>query len=166
MELETGAISRVVQEVWSSMLGVDVVDLLNHEPDPRKRGALLSIVKFMGAWQGTVSMNCSPELARQLAAGMFGTEPEQLSEEEIRDALGELVNIIGGNLKQLLPKPCNLSLPAVSEDASRNSDPEAGRLVSQANFAFENELFRVALSEGPPAKEEEITTQAGEPCKS
>ena len=35
-----------------------------------------------------------------------------MSDEELLDALGELVNIIGGNLKAYLPQPCHLSLPA------------------------------------------------------
>ena len=166
MELQTDAITTVVQQGWSSMLGLDLADGVRPGPDPRERGAMLSFVQFGGAWHGIVLMDCSPELARQLAAGMFGTAPGDLKTEEVHDALGEIVNIIGGNLKQLLPKPCHLSLPAVQEEGGQPVHPVEWRLVSEAGFAFENESFRVALLEGPPVQVENDSERGEVPCKS
>ena len=47
-------------------------------------------IHITGSWEGTVMVACSVELARKVAAGMFGIEPEEAAEDEIQDALGEM----------------------------------------------------------------------------
>ena len=37
--------------------------------------------------------------------------PEVLEEEDVDDALGELANVVGGNVKAVLPGPSVLGLP-------------------------------------------------------
>ena len=49
---------------------------------------------------------------------MFGAEPGDLSDDEVSDALGELTNMVGGNIKSLLPAPSQLSLPSVAAGES------------------------------------------------
>ena len=46
---------------------------------------------------------------------MFGSAPDVVTDAEVVDALGELTNMIGGNVKSLLPAPSQLSLPMVSD---------------------------------------------------
>jgi chemotaxis protein CheX len=60
----------------------------------------------------------SDELAARIASGMFGAEAGELSDEEILDAMGELVNIIGGNAKGIIDCECRLSLPCVGRYTS------------------------------------------------
>jgi len=40
---------------------------------------------------------------------------EEVTSDEIGDALGELANVLGGNVKAMLPAPSTMSLPTVSE---------------------------------------------------
>ena len=47
---------------------------------------------------------------------MHGREPEALTDAEVRDAWGELVNMVGWNLKALVPPVSRLGLPAVLSD--------------------------------------------------
>ena len=47
---------------------------------------------------------------------MHGREPEALTDAEVRDAWGELVNMVGWNLKALVPPRSRLGLPAVLSD--------------------------------------------------
>jgi CheY-specific phosphatase CheX len=54
-----------------------------------------------GARTGTVAVSCSPELARRVAAAMFGTSG-QVPDEDARDALREVANIVAGNFKSLV----------------------------------------------------------------
>jgi chemotaxis protein CheX len=44
---------------------------------------------------------------------MFAMSEDELSEEEIRDAVGEIVNMVGGNLKGIVEGESSLSLPCV-----------------------------------------------------
>jgi chemotaxis protein CheX len=52
-------------------------------------------------------------VARELAAAMFGIEADDLGDEELVDALGEVTNMIGGNVKALVGGNV-LSLPSVT----------------------------------------------------
>jgi chemotaxis protein CheX len=46
---------------------------------------------------------------------MFAMSEDELTEAEIRDAVGEIVNMVGGNLKGIVEGDSSLSLPCVGE---------------------------------------------------
>ncbi|MCA9640883.1 MAG: chemotaxis protein CheX [Polyangiaceae bacterium] len=102
-------ISDVTLEVWSTML--------EGEPAPAELAPAESYVSasvsISGAWHGTVLINCSTDLASSVACSMFELEREDLDDELISDAIGELANMIGGALKCLIPGSCTLSMPTV-----------------------------------------------------
>ena len=68
-----------------------------------------------GEWNGTVCVSCSQLAARHATSAMFGMEDDELTADEINDAVGELVNVVGGNIKSLVPGPSVLGLPTVIE---------------------------------------------------
>ncbi|MCZ7527730.1 MAG: chemotaxis protein CheX [Acidimicrobiia bacterium] len=72
-------------------------------------------MQITGAWEGAVMLDLPEPLARDAAAAMFGMEPDELGDDEVLDALGELANMIGGNVKGMLDADCKLSLPTVAE---------------------------------------------------
>jgi flagellar motor switch protein FliN len=76
----------------------------------------ISSVCFAGDSTGIVSLHVGDELSRRMAANMLGMEPEEIEgTSEIEDMLGELGNIVGGNLKSALTDTglrCALSTPS------------------------------------------------------
>jgi len=101
----------IAQNVWSATLGLElqaVSENVRSVDDP----TLIASVQITGAWQGGVSVHCSCAQARRFAALMFGAEA---SASDTRDAMGELTNMVGGNLKGCLTGPAQLSLPTVFE---------------------------------------------------
>ena len=54
----------------------------------------------------------TPTVAERLACVMF--QVDEASPEEVRDLLGEMANLVGGNIKGMLPGPSRLSLPVVA----------------------------------------------------
>lgn len=78
----------------------------------------ISWVRISGGWEGAIALSCPPELARMAAVFMFSVEPDGASLEDAREALAELTNIVGGNLKALLPPPCHSSLPMLIRGAA------------------------------------------------
>src|SRR5208337_3507809 len=78
-------------------------------------GALTVCVKITGAWDGEVRLYCSEPLAQSIAAAIFQVEANHAANDEILDALSELIHIVGGNLKALLPQPVTLSLPSLPD---------------------------------------------------
>ncbi|MCA9630625.1 MAG: chemotaxis protein CheX [Myxococcales bacterium] len=107
--IDANQINEATGEVWSTMLGA--------EPSPANatetEGFVSASVSISGAWNGTVLINCAAELASQVACTMFELEQEDLDDELIADALGEVANMIGGKLKGMLPAPSTLSMPTV-----------------------------------------------------
>jgi chemotaxis protein CheX len=75
---------------------------------------------------------------------MLGEEPAEIN-DDVRDVLGELANIVGGNLKSLFSPGVGLSLPFVAEGkdyALHLCDSHNGTTVS---FTCEVGTFHVSL---------------------
>ncbi|MBI4396257.1 MAG: chemotaxis protein CheX [Elusimicrobia bacterium] len=72
---------------------------------------LIACIHITGAWEGSVVLECPLVLAQQMAARLFDTEPQSVPSVNVQDLLQELVNMIGGQVKTLLPGPSWLSLP-------------------------------------------------------
>ena len=83
-------------------------------------------------------------LAKQVASIMFDLHGELVENELIQDALGELTNMTGGNIKSLLPEPCFISLPAVAVTDSAMRIP-GSELVTKITFNCNGKNFQVSL---------------------
>jgi len=138
------------------MLGVEVIVELTHavlfpllgevehaSSNSIREELMRGSVTIRGTSNAIVTVDCSESLARRLGAAMFDTDEEELSDEEIEDALGEVANIIGGNIKALLPGPSKLGLPEI--DAKVSEDPRGAVVVKQA-FECTGEPFRVVFA--------------------
>jgi chemotaxis protein CheX len=142
------------------MLGIEEVVSLTHNvlfpligdveepcaPMEMPGGLLRGSVSIQGTSQAIVSVDCSEVLARSIAAAMFSQDPGELTEDEVLDSLGEIANIIGGNIKALLPGPSKLGLPQVERDVD---GPPARPVVLQA-FLCTGEPLRVTVATWPP----------------
>jgi chemotaxis protein CheX len=108
-------LAAVVEGAVSVLLGFDPGELTTATaPTSCTIGAA---VHFTGDWQGAVVVACDSEYGKEAAAAMFGSAPDAVDDEEFGDALGELANVIAGNVKPLLPAPANLSLPILIQGA-------------------------------------------------
>ncbi len=150
MEFYHNALRETVRNIWTVILGFDVEDLTNVEAALRRLSAdrtLTACVHINGAWSGSVLIYCSAALARAAAAVMFGKEPVQVTSEDVEDALGELANMTGGNMKALLPQPCELSLPAVVEGLDYHFVVPGSTIISRVLLAYEDDPFLITLLE-------------------
>jgi len=132
------------ESIWKSILSLDVKPIQNGSVESEKNYALAGCVQITGAWNGTVTMHYPMPLAKKVASIMFDLNGEPVENELIQDALGELTNMTGGNIKSLLPEPCFLSLPAVAVTDSAMRVP-GSELVSKITFEGNGENFQVSL---------------------
>jgi chemotaxis protein CheX len=132
MQLEQRQVHQVVEQVWAAILGWQVD--AGNETSVGRTGQ----VPISGAWEGLVALTCDEELARQAAGAMFDCDPELLTSAEIDDALGELANIVGGNLRPLLPQQNRMGLP-------RAVDGLTGKVVMQVPFRSFGRPFQITL---------------------
>ena len=148
MIIEDDRIRRSVEDLWSTVLGLPI------RPDPASilfdstPGLLTGCIEISGAWQGAVTLDCGSTLARSAAAIMFGIEPGETSHDQVHDALGELTNILGGQVKSLLPEPCRLSLPAIAEGADYAFRCLDDKVLTRLDFTCEDAPVRVTIVEG------------------
>ncbi|WP_426511979.1 chemotaxis protein CheX [Dactylosporangium sp. McL0621] len=70
-------------------------------------------VSIAGAWNGHVLLRCRADGAAAIAAAMLEMPAGSVRPEDVVDAAGELMNIIAGNVKSLLPQPSVVALPQV-----------------------------------------------------
>jgi CheY-specific phosphatase CheX len=132
------------ESIWKSILSLDVKSSQNGSADSENSFALVGCVQITGAWNGAVTMHYPMSLAKKVASIMFDLHGEPVENELIQDALGEMTNMTGGNIKSLLPEPCFLSLPAVAVTDSAMRVP-GSKLVSKVTFQCNGENFQVSL---------------------
>jgi chemotaxis protein CheX len=111
-------VASIAGDVWQSFLGEELVahPLEDQAPDLTGR-TVTGCVQVSGVWKGSIFLQVGADLAAHAAEQMFMADPGTLSTEEVCDGLGELTNMVGGNIKSLLPGPSALSLPSVAEGA-------------------------------------------------
>ncbi len=131
MEFSTEALGQIVTDIWTSMLGFPV-EARGEPMDVNGTRHLSASVQISGGWEGTVLVSCPEALAQRVAGVMFDT-PEA-SDDEIRDALGEVANMTAGNVKALVESYCRLSLPMVAEGRELAISIPGSKVVAQANF--------------------------------
>jgi chemotaxis protein CheX len=112
-------VQMVVEEVWTSFLGTEDPHVVGTPAD--LRAGWSAAVTVTGAWEGMVSVELPTTMAEEVCRRMLGVE--DTVDEDVADAVGELVNMIGGNVKSLMPGPSVLSLPVVAAGrVARSSD--------------------------------------------
>ena len=74
---------------------------------------LTSFVQITGDWEAVVLLECSQWQACQFAGRILSMAPPEEVNDDVRDVLGELANMIGGNMKSEMPTGVRLSMPTV-----------------------------------------------------
>jgi len=136
-------IEEITREIWSAM--IDDAGSLEHRGAAKETDGLTGSVAISGSWNGTFDVWFSKAAARQATAKMFAAEIDQLTDADIWDAVGELVNIIGGNLKSLLPSPAVLSLPTVTDGTRAGAGLDEAQHVSELRFAWLEEPILISV---------------------
>ena len=106
-------LKQIVDDVWSSYLDPDGLQPLIPADPAKAKFDAMSAVSITGAWHGHVMFACTEKAARDATAAFLAMDPAEVGEEDMADVLGEMANIIGGNVKSMLPNGCFLSLPHV-----------------------------------------------------
>jgi chemotaxis protein CheX len=141
-------VHMLVGEVWASFLGSEIYP---GSAAPEQLNEVISSVSIAGAWTGHLVLGLAGTGAAAVAQAMFGIENDQVSHEELADAVGELGNVIAGNIKSMLPEPSTLSLPQVVFDAGSFALPST-RLCLTTVMEWDNNSIAVSLWEASPAE--------------
>jgi len=145
--IEEERVGKAIETIWTTMLGIPANANQIMMVSRLKASTLTGCIHITGAWQGAIKLECSGALARRVAAIMFAADVCDVTPDQINDALGELTNIIGGNIKALLPEPSHLSMPAVTEGTDYLFSVPGSRPTVQMSFTCEGKPFQVTVLE-------------------
>jgi chemotaxis protein CheX len=142
-------VTEITSSVWKAFLPES--DEIIPIPMVPPNGSLTGTVFISGSWNGLVSLSCSSLAAARAAALMFDAPVEDISRADVLDAVGELVNIVGGNLKGMLPSPTGLSLPSVTDGTLHVNTVPGTELLVDVQLSWMDEPVYVAIwgGDGP-----------------
>lgn len=127
-------ITRAVKEVFATMLSQPARPL---PLDPAQAAVALRLeqphvvgtVGFIGAIKGLIYLYLDLGFARRCSAGLLGIsipELDELGDEAVNDAVGELTNMTVGTFKNQLSDhgyPCRLTIPSILRGSQFHIEP-------------------------------------------
>ncbi|SFP94463.1 Chemotaxis phosphatase CheX [Geodermatophilus dictyosporus] len=127
--IDEATVQEIAEQAWLALVGED--EVLVPLPAPLPAETLSSWVEIVGPWTGWVALTCGRDTALDLTRALLGEHaPEEVEQEDVHDALGELANVVGGNVKAVLPGPSVLGLPEVG------TTPPSGREADSVRVAL------------------------------
>ncbi|MEA3280847.1 MAG: chemotaxis protein CheX [Thermodesulfobacteriota bacterium] len=136
-DLRTSVINSV-KDVFDTMLSMDI-EVSSAVTQASLDGIkLVGSVSFVGDAMGSVYVQVSDDFAHNITAAMLGIDVEEIEgEDEISDVVGELSNMIGGNLKSGFCDfglTCALSTPSII--TGKDFKVETINMARHERFAF------------------------------
>jgi chemotaxis protein CheX len=112
-------------------------------------GDISGIMNFSGRIEGSVTVSFTEELAKDVIAKIMGISASDISDDDLRDGVGELINIISGNAKAALSETefsHEIALPAVIRGMGHEIRHSDGAPCMVVLFEAEKKPFAVLVS--------------------
>jgi chemotaxis protein CheX len=160
------AVRSSTQEVFSTMLGLEITpgeQVAEQRPAGEHSSRLVSLIGLAGTWSGTGSLACSGEFACAMASSLLASSFEAVN-DEVLDAVGEITNMIIGNVKTALEEKLGamgLSTPTVI--FGRNFQTRSARIHDWTVVSFDSgpERMSVQLCLTPNGASQKTTLRPG-----
>src|SRR5438270_2283530 len=116
-KLIVAAVSSATEEVFSTMLGLEVApgNPYTEVNTPGPSDGLIAVIGLAGTWVGTASICCNASLACRISSHMLGTQYVEVN-DDVLDVISEIANMIIGSFKTVAETylgPLGLSIPTV-----------------------------------------------------
>lgn len=122
MLIDATTLAQVTIDVCTTMLDLQLTlkskVVIGDDP-------VVGCVTMLGGQSSTVEVETSREVAVAIASQMFSLYPMAITSAEIIDAIGEIANMIGGNLKGILNSNLDLTVPHVEFRAGTPWTPKS-----------------------------------------
>lgn len=107
-------INDLIQQCWLDSTG-SPIELSDAEELSSHDQLFIASVVFTGTDQGSLTIIMSELMAKTIAAKMFDYSLDAVTYDDIHDAIGELANVIAGNLKTEIFGNSMLSKPLIMQ---------------------------------------------------
>jgi len=143
--MENTLLEELIRRCWFDTIGLAIEPLKTDMLDPADN-FIISTIVFTGQQQGSLTLMMSEKMANMVAGKMFDHPLETVSYDDIRDSLGELANVLAGNLKARFFGSSELSKPVVMQGGNSLIDTFLSDAIFQKVFSsFENERLLVQV---------------------
>jgi chemotaxis protein CheX len=140
---QENVIEQIAQSVFATMLNLDLVR--EDDPSSSDQESLLATVHIAGEWTGSVVLSLSSTIACEAAANMLQISSADVSDADRKEVASELANMVGGNLKSLLPGPSFLSLPTIVSGREFAMQVRDASLLDDVSLVCDAGALRVRL---------------------
>lgn len=141
------------KEVFETMVFMALEEVEGQRPDPAGV-TLLGTITFAGSLEGCLGICCDMDGAKAIAAGMLCMDsPDELSDEDLVDAMGEIANMVMGAVKTRIQDDVDImiSIPAVVQGRELRSRANDGmvQIVTATRIGEEHFVeFSLVYREG------------------
>lgn len=112
-ELLRQLVIRSAEEVFETMMSLQITaEEISGEPLFNGKFHLCATIGFAGKWNGFISLQCSEDLACRVTSKMLSSDTTDVEKNEVRDAMGEVVNMVGGKFKAFFAEAFNSGIEA------------------------------------------------------
>jgi chemotaxis protein CheX len=152
IEIHLSELAQIVEYVFQSMVCLEVRESSQSWTPAGDR--MTATINLTGDWPGVLALQCSREQACAFAGRFLSIEKPELVDDMVRDVLGELANMIGGNLKCVLAGGLRLSMPSVVDGGDHSLRVCRAGIRERLVFECVEGVFSVAV-----LREERLTAR-------
>ena len=145
MKPDQQQVRTVVRNVWSTQLGLEITDI-EELPGP-SRETLTASIQISGDFHGAVRIECSRVVVRRAAAIMFSMPEDDVTSDDERDVIGELTNVVAGNIKATIAGRSSISLPTIVDGTDYQVSTVDVRSCDEFFFTLDGEPIILTLVE-------------------
>ncbi len=135
-------------EIFTSMIMMEVESIDRKvEEHSHLQHSISGVVGLAGAFKGVLAVHLPKELAMQITSSFLGMDVEEIN-EDVEDAVGEIANMLGGDVKGLLTSSgsdIDLSLPSTISGEKYEFQAKKNAATYIVPFKCGSEEFTVEL---------------------
>lgn len=143
VEIVPSELAQIVGSVFGAMMSLETGEC--EAPWFPSGDRMTSSVHLTGHWNGVVVLDCDRRQACRFAGRFLSMEPPGTVDDVVRDVLGELANIIGGNLKCVLRQGIRLSMPSVVDGSDHSVRVCGAELRERLAFRCAEGVFWITV---------------------
>lgn len=147
MELDDKIIDSA-KEIFSTMIMMDI-EVVGKNLDEGKalNDSISGVIGLAGTHKGVLAIHLPNPVAMAITGSFLGMEVTEMG-EDVEDAVGELANMLGGNVKTILSekgRDIELSMPSTISGKAYNFQPTKEVEKVSINFSCEVGKFSIEL---------------------
>ena len=142
-------VTNAVSDVFDTMLSMKVENVAAGQTDNLNGSRIVGTVSFAGKVLGNLNLHVDQQFAVEMTAAMLGMETAEIDgDEEVHDVIGEVCNMIGGDLKSRMCDfglTCELSIPSITRGKEFRIESQGWDRSEEFGFSTNQHTARVEV---------------------